>query len=294
MNERFFIDAQEHVVALKSFVNKATGIEISRGTVGGILRNGATMSQEGTSWICRDVDIKSGTITDNAYVKGKTVLYDNSVVSGNAIVSGSVIIRSNISDEVQINNSKIQYSDIYGNIKVNESILSHANVSTPIKNNLISEIWDIKTDYLLVDKEHPLRIVKSKFMAGFNGVAYMKYGGQIKKVFHVTNKEYHSIKKLMQVNAKKSTSEETRMLMEYFAKNPDEIYNIAKKRISQVENIDSLEITKDDREEMVVIEIIDMLISSVNEMSKATLEVEDFFDTHAKVNIRTKQIDALD
>ena len=293
MEERFYIDSQKHVVAIKTFVNKATGKEIRRGSVGGILRDGATMEQKGTSWICRDVDVKSGTITEDAYISGRTIIYDNSIISGKARVSDSIITRSKISDDVQIQNSKVQFSDINGNIKINESILEHATVSVPIKNDLFSEVWEINTNYLLIDKDHPARIVKSRFMSGYNGIAYMKYGSEVKKVFHVTNKEYHSIKKLMSVNAKKATSEKTKMLMKYFACNPDEIYRVASRIISQNEEIDIEGTTKEEREELAVVDILDMLISSVNEMSRATLEAEGFFDNYARVNIKTKEIIAV-
>ncbi len=119
--KEFILDGQKvvlfRIVAVKSFMNKATGIEVKAGERGGYISPYA-LSQKGSCWVDENslvVSLSLGSkVTDDAFVSnsklvGKAFVCDSAKVHGTTIFSDNT---AEISGEALVNKSMLS-GDVY-------------------------------------------------------------------------------------------------------------------------------------------------------------------------------------
>lgn len=144
------------IVAMQSFVNKATELEVKAGEKGGYITPYA-LSQSGTCWVDENSLVASQTlgskVTDDAYVSasklvGKVYVCDRAMVSKSIIVSDYT---SEVSGETIVSNS-----ELYGNVYVaDRATIDKSKISGNVKVRGNTILLDCSVDNV---KQNPIEI----------------------------------------------------------------------------------------------------------------------------------------
>lgn len=125
------------IVALREFINKATGVIIHEGEEGGYVDSESALAQDGTCWIGRYAKVYDGSVvsgdawvTDNAEVLVNVRVRDRARISGDTIVADASLMMHDvkISEKAHIVRSVIDsYAQVGGTAQIgNANVTGYA------------------------------------------------------------------------------------------------------------------------------------------------------------------------